>query len=252
MGRIAVFDSGLGSLSLIGPIKMATKADIVYLADLRSYPYGTKTRKELLGAVKASISTLCERFDPDVIVMGSNTPSLLVPEVLGRRVIGVLPPVRRAARTSKTRNIAVLATRSASRSIQLKDHIAKQTANTQCNVKRVDATDLIDLVQTTKFVTKPTMCAKVVQKTLGNIFLHNSIDTATLSSTHLPLLLPVLTRVFPNVTFIDPARDVASRAARLAAPNSKRSTLRVYATGRAALLEKQLARMGYPYTVSKI
>ncbi len=252
MGRIAVFDSGLGSLSLIRPIQKAVRADIVYLADRRSYPYGSKTRQELGRAVGASIATLQEMFAPDVIVVGSNTPSLLVPGVLGRRVIGVLPPVRKAARISKTRSIAVLATRSAAHSPEMKRHIREQTAGLRCRVVRIDASGLVDLAETGKFVTRRAQCARVIRDTLAATFERNSVDAATLSSTHLPLLLPILADVFDGVTFVDPAREVAARAARLAGPPAKRPRLRVYTTGGAAVLQRQLARMGMPRKVTKV
>lgn len=252
MGRIAVFDSGLGSLSLIEPIRKSTRADIIYLADRRSYPYGAMTRSELGRAVKASIGTINEMFDPDVIVVGSNTPSLLASKVLGRRIIGVLPPVRIAASLSKTRKIAVLATRSVTQSQELARHIAQQTIGMRCDVTRIDASRLVDLAQTAKFVTRRTLCARIIRDTLAQKFKRNSIDAATLSSTHLPLLLPIFNDVFPDIRFVDPAHNVAKRAAKLAGPPSKRSTLRVYTTSGALTLQKQLARMGYTCKVTKI
>lgn len=252
VGRIVVFDSGLGSLSLIGPIRESTRAEIIYLADRRSYPYGAKSRPELRRVVEASIETAREAFSPDVIVVGSNTPSLLVPEVLGRRVIGVLPPVRAAARASKTHKIAVLATRSAARSAELARHIQNQTVGMRCSVARIDASKLVDLAETAKFVTRRALCARIIHKTLAAKFARGKIDAATLSSTHLPLLRPILQDVFPNVAFFDPARSVAKRAARLAGLPSRRATLRVYTTGGTALLQKQLARMGYACAVTKI
>ncbi|MDC1136398.1 glutamate racemase, partial [Nitrosopumilus sp.] len=43
MAKIVVFDSGLGSLSIIKEIQKITKTDIVYFADQKNYPYGTKS-----------------------------------------------------------------------------------------------------------------------------------------------------------------------------------------------------------------
>ena len=40
MAKIAVFDSGFGSLSIIKPIQQAIKSDIVYFADQKNFPYG--------------------------------------------------------------------------------------------------------------------------------------------------------------------------------------------------------------------
>ncbi|MFB3114057.1 MAG: glutamate racemase, partial [Nitrosopumilaceae archaeon] len=40
MAKIAVFDSGLGSLSIIRSIQKTLKSEIIYFADQNSFPYG--------------------------------------------------------------------------------------------------------------------------------------------------------------------------------------------------------------------
>ena len=78
ISKIAVFDSGLGSLSVIKPIQKRINAEIIYFADQKNYPYGTKTVSQLDKIIKSTILTLQEKFSPDIIVVGSNTPSLLL------------------------------------------------------------------------------------------------------------------------------------------------------------------------------
>jgi len=46
MAKIAVFDSGFGSLSIIKPIQQAIKSDIVYFADQKNFPYGKKSKSK--------------------------------------------------------------------------------------------------------------------------------------------------------------------------------------------------------------
>ena len=52
MAKIAVFDSGLGSLSIIKEIQKIMKADIVYFADQKNYPYGTKSQAQMASIIK--------------------------------------------------------------------------------------------------------------------------------------------------------------------------------------------------------
>ena len=78
MAKIAVFDSGFGSLSIIKPIQKAVKSDIVYFADQKNFPYGKKSKYQLTKIISKTINMLEEKFEPDLIVIGSNTPSLLV------------------------------------------------------------------------------------------------------------------------------------------------------------------------------
>ena len=44
LAKIVVFDSGLGSLSIIKEIQKNMKTDIVYFADQKNYPYGKNPR----------------------------------------------------------------------------------------------------------------------------------------------------------------------------------------------------------------
>ena len=94
--KIVVFDSGLGSLSIIKAIQKRTKADIIYLADKKNFPYGKKTKSQLYKIITDTIQKISERFNPDVIVLASNTPSLLFREKLPDNVI--LFPINRIKR----------------------------------------------------------------------------------------------------------------------------------------------------------
>ncbi len=102
--KIVVFDSGLGSLSIIKAIQKRTKADIIYLADKKNFPYGKKTKSQLYKIITDTIQKISERFNPDVIVLASNTPSLLFREKLPDNVITVLPPLEKIQKAS---NVAV-------------------------------------------------------------------------------------------------------------------------------------------------
>jgi glutamate racemase len=47
MARIVVFDSGLGSLSIIKAIQKIIKSEIIYYADQQNFPYGEKSQAQL-------------------------------------------------------------------------------------------------------------------------------------------------------------------------------------------------------------
>ena len=73
--KIVVFDSGFGSLSVIKAIQKKVKSDIIYFADQKNFPYGQKTKKQLLEIINQSINMISKKFNPDLIVLASNTPS---------------------------------------------------------------------------------------------------------------------------------------------------------------------------------
>ena len=71
----AVFDSGLGSLSIIKALQKTCKMEIIYFADQKNFPYGEKSKRNLTKIIRNSIQILSDKFNPDLIVVGSNTPS---------------------------------------------------------------------------------------------------------------------------------------------------------------------------------
>ena len=95
MVKIAVFDSGLGSLSIISAIQKISKAEIIYFADQQNYPYGKKSQVQLRKIIQKSIKLMQERFSPDIIVVASNTPSLML-NLETRKIIDVKQPLKYA------------------------------------------------------------------------------------------------------------------------------------------------------------
>ena len=121
MVRIAVFDSGLGSLSIIKEMQKKFKSEIIYFADAQNYPYGKKSQAQLEKIMRKSINLL-EEFSPDFIVVASNTPSLMV-NLSTSKIFDVKPPLKEAKKLSKSKQIGILATDSAIRSKGLSKYI---------------------------------------------------------------------------------------------------------------------------------
>ena len=240
MVRIAVFDSGLGSLSIIKAIQKICKSEIIYFADQKNYPYGKKSKKQLETIINKTIKLL-EKFSPDVIVMASNTPSLMVNT--NRKIIGVYPPIRKAMTLSKTKNIAILGTQSAIKSKSLSSYIKKFNFSKDKKIYKVNSSILVELVESNKFITDKMYCKKIIKKILSDIF-SNKIDVATLSSTHLSFLKSLLSAEFPQVKFIDPADIVARNVLANIKKESKKNTIKIFTSGNVKLFEKNLHKIG--------
>ena len=242
MVKIAVFDSGLGSLSIINAIQKICKSEIIYFADQKNYPYGKKSKKQLGVIINKTIKLLEKNFSPDIIVMASNTPSLMV-KITNRKVIGVNLPIRKAMILSKTKNIAVLATQSAIKSKSLSSYIKKFNFSKDKKIYKVDSSTLVNLVESNKFITDKMYCKKIIKKTLGNVF-SNKIDVATLSSTHLSFLKSLLSSEFPQVKFVDPADVVARKVLAKIKKESKKNTIKIFTSGNVKLFQKNLHKLG--------
>ncbi len=237
--KIVVFDSGLGSLSIIKAIQKKTKCEIIYLADKKNFPYGKKTKSQLSKIITSTIEKLNERFNPDLVVLASNTPSLLFRDKLPKNIITVLPPLKKI---SKASNVAILSTQVVVQSKELDEYVSE--FNELNDVVKINCSELVELVESGKFLVNEKYCMKTIIKVLRDEFKENDIKIATLSSTHLPFLLPFLKKCFPKVEFLDPADDVAKKISKIKKQKSKQNSLSIYTTKSAKALQRNLKNMG--------
>lgn len=252
MVKIAVFDSGLGSLSIIRAIQKTFKAEIIYFADQQNYPYGKKSQTQLHKIIKKSVKVLKERFSPDIIVVASNTPSLLL-NLNYQNMIDVKPPLNHAKKLSKSRQIAVLATQSAVKSKGLSQYVKQNRLPKPFKIFKINASDLVELVESGKFITEKNYCRKIIKKVLDSTLSKSKIDTAILSSTHLPFLKTFLQKEYPNIQFIEPGNIIAEKILlKIKKNQSKRNSLKIFASGNTEKFQNKLKRMGIKNKVSSL
>ncbi|TLX66157.1 MAG: glutamate racemase [Thaumarchaeota archaeon] len=244
MVKIVVFDSGLGSLSIIKPIQKKITADIIYFADQKNFPYGTKSVGNLRKIIESTIIMLEKQFHPDLIVIGSNTPSLLLKNFVNNpKVIRVFPPLKDAKRKTKTKKIAILATKSVIKSNALKSYINKNLPK-RIKAIKINASPLIELVESGKFMDNKILCKNKIKKILSKQFLKSSVDVAILSSTHLPFLLPLLKQIFPKIIFLDPGSIVAEKIVKKLRHQNKTRSLTIFTSGNVQNFQKILSKIG--------
>ena len=252
--KIAVFDSGFGSISVIREIRKIFKGELIYFADQKNFPYGVKSKPELENIIKDTINLLEEKFSPDFIIMASNTPTLLLRRDLSRisrKLAGIYPPLSDAVKISRTKNIAILGTRSVIQSESITEFIEKCDMPNDMVVHKIDCSLLVELVESGEFLTDKEYCKNVIKEVLENIFLVNSIDVATLSSTHLPFLEPLLSSIFKNVEFLDPAKNITNVLKDYVKDNDlQQNVLRIFTSGDVNLFKKNLQMMGIHDEVS--
>ena len=245
MAKIAVFDSGFGSLSVIKTIQKKVTADIIYFADQKNFPYGTKSIPQLRKIIESTITVLRKKFKPNLIVIGSNTPSLLLKNVLKQpKIVGVFPSIEEATVITKSNTIAILATKSVVESNALKNYI-KKNVQKKIRVIKINASPLVELVESGKFIYNKKLCKITIRRILLILFLKNGVDVAVLSSTHLPFLLSMLRKIFPSVMFLDPRNAVADQVTKvLGKKKSKNNSLKIFTSGNVGVFQKQLHKLG--------
>ena len=249
MAKIAVFDSGLGSLSIIQEMQKSFKSEIIYFADAQSYPYGKKSQAQLEKIMRKSINLL-EEFLPDYIVVASNTPSLML-NLSTPKIFDVKPPLKEAKKLSKSKQIGILATESATKSKGLTKYIQKNISKS-FKISKINASKLVDLVESGKFLTEKNYCKKIIKKELQ--MLHkNQIDVVTLSSTHLPFLKKYLQKEFSNIQFIDPGNIVAQKIySKIKNKQSKRNSLKIFTSGNTKNFQNKLLKIGIKNKVNSL
>ena len=93
---IGIFDSGVGGLVSFGEIRrLLPRADIIYLADRKNAPYGTKREEVLKGLVRADVQKL-KRLGAEDILIACCTACTVYP-LLGEDKKGALSIIQPTA-----------------------------------------------------------------------------------------------------------------------------------------------------------
>jgi len=215
---LLIFDSGVGGLSVLAPIRaLLPAAPIVYAADSEYYPYGTKTSEEIEARVPLMLGRLAESFDPELIVIACNTASTIaldpVRAALHVPIVGTVPAIKPAALLSKTRAIGVLGTEATIRQPYV-DRLAAEFAP-DCTIVRHGSAELVDLAEA-KLRGEPTDPA-AYRRILGDMLARpggGRIDTVVLACTHFPLVEEELRAASPRpIAFVDGKEGIARRTA---------------------------------------
>jgi len=244
MVKIVVFDSGFGSLSIITKIRKKMNAEVIYFADQANFPYGKKSILQLEKIIFKTINFLKNEFNPDLIIVGSNTPSVLLGKFNSSKIIGVYPPLSEASKKSKYLSIGILTTQNVVKSKKL-DSLIRQNVPKKVKVLKINASPLVELVESGKFIDQKKYCKNKIKSILAKQFEDNHPDVVTLSSTHLPFILPILRQLFPNIQFLDPSEAIAKKIMmKYNQKKSKKSTFAIYSSGKTRLFQTQLNKIG--------
>ena len=217
---LLVFDSGVGGLSVLAPIRARLPdAGIVYAADNAGFPYGTKAEAEIAARVPALLGRLVERYRPALVVIACNTASTIalaaVRAALDVPVVGTVPAIKPAAERSHSRVIGVLGTAATVRQPYV-DRLAAEFA-ADCTVVRHGSARLVELAEA-KLRGEATDPADYARELAGLVDqpAGDRIDTVVLACTHFPLIAAELGAAAPQGTaFVDGGAGIARRVAHL-------------------------------------
>lgn len=206
---IAVFDAGIGSYAAVAAIRhRLPDQDILYFADRASFPYGAKSRADLLAILRRTLGYL-DTFAPSAVLVASNAPSITVlDDLIGEiapPIFGVRPPIAEALHNAKGGDVAVLGVASMVFSPELRTYADVQAGAESSRVHLVDASSLVELVESGTFLFDRERTQREVDAFLDGLARSlPEVASLTLSSTHLPWLRSYIELARPDWTLFDP------------------------------------------------
>lgn len=221
---IGIIDSGSGGLSIWKEItRLLSNESTLYVGDHENLPYSDKSTEFIRGRVVKLIHFLITKH-VKLIVIACNTATVAgidwyreqFPDI---PIIGVVPVIKTAAETSRTKNILVLSTMYTSKSVYQQKLINDFAPH--CRVQSVGSSCLVQLIESPKKNTR------IIQKELQSLLktYTPSIDTLVLGCTHFPFVSNQIHLFLGSeVTILDSGPAVARQVQRILIHNTIQSS----------------------------
>ncbi|TBL81317.1 glutamate racemase [Paenibacillus thalictri] len=211
--RIAVFDSGLGGLTVLNEaVRLLPNERFVYYADTLHVPYGTKPKHEVKQYIFEAVESL-RRYDVKALVIACNTATSIAVKELRETyefpIIGMEPAVKPAVETSRAdkRRVLVTATPLTLREAKFQELVAKIDED-----HLVDSLPLPELVQ---YCERLQFDDEIIIPYLRDklaAFNMNEYGAIVLGCTHFPFYREHFRRLLPShVTIMDGSAGTVKR-----------------------------------------
>jgi glutamate racemase len=213
---IGVFDSGVGGLSVVEPLRELVPAvDVIYAGDAAWCPYGPRPVGVIRERAEAIARILLAR-GVALVVVACNTASTAALAHLRRQFpevpfVGMEPAVKPAAAQTETGSIGVLATATTAKGEALARLVDRYGRGVAVHVAVPEG--LVELVE--EGLGDSPAAEALLRPILGE-FAAQRVDAVVLGCTHYPFARGAIERLAgPGVRVIDPAPAVARQAVRV-------------------------------------
>ena len=242
-GRIGLFDSGLGGLSILKElINTLPNEDYLFYEDSINNPYGTKTEEELLNITSNIVDYLLKR-NCKIIVIACNTATTSCIKKLREKYpntifIGTVPAIK-VAYDNNYKNVINLSTPYTKESKRVCEliHDFKSDDEIIYNVSGENLAHLIEL-------DKKEEIEKVLNKILSKY--KDNCDAIVLGCTHYSLIKEEIHKVIPNASLLDGCIGVANEVKRqldnnnLLSEKKENGTVEIINTKDNSLIERSM------------
>lgn len=250
---IGILDSGVGGLSILQKITSSLPHEsIIYIADSKNCPYGSKSKEEIFKLSKRLIEFLLTK-EAKLIVIACNTITVTNIDRLRKEfpqipLIGIVPVVKTATSISKNKKIGILSTTQTAKSKYQKRLIQQFAKN--CEVINIGTDTLVPFIERGDI--DSLAFKSILQKELQP-FLESGIDVLALGCSHFPFIKTHIQEIVgPKVQILDSSGAVARQIKRVLENNDILSSAKqnqkyeFYTTGN----EEQFVKMVHIYCLN--
>ncbi len=200
---IAIFDSGLGGISVLKQFKQQLPHEnYLYFGDSLHAPYGIKDKEEIIRRCQE----ICDYFikqEIKAIVIACNTATSAAATTLRANydipVIGMEPALKVAAHNKSKQNIVVMATPFTLKETKFKSLLKEYSESNTVNC--IACNELVEIVEN-KQLSNETLVNKQLNTYFESIDMSN-VQSIVLGCTHFSFYIPYLHALFPHINIID-------------------------------------------------
>lgn len=248
---IGIFDSGLGGLSVWREVYAAVPNEsLIYYGDGKNCPYGSRTEEEVSEFTVSALEFLVGK-GAKLVVVACNTATAAAIDLVRKKydipIVGMVPAVKPAARTTRTGTVAILATE---RSLKgEKFHQYKEMYAYGLDVLPIVGEGFVEIVEDGREDEPQTL--ELVRRVVEPL-IRKGADRIVLGCTHYPFLAHLMREVIGgrDVEIIDPAPAIARRVVQLlgeyglAAASDNEARYAFHTLADAEYLEKLIRKSG--------
>ncbi len=245
--HIAVFDSGIGGISVLRRLtEELPNEKFLYYGDSANAPYGSRSTEEVRALTLAAVEKIFAEYPVKALVVACNTATSAAITALrekypDRIVVGIEPALKLAADKFPGGRIGVMATEVTLREEKF-DILLHRFP--QCVVEKIPAPGLMELIETGKAASAEAeaLLHRLLDRHKGNL------DALVLGCTHYPFAAETIRKVLgPGPVLLDGGPGTAAQTKRLLEQagllrETGEGSLTVRSSGDSEKLEEMAAR----------
>ena len=212
---IAVFDSGVGGISVLGHLRrLLPQEQFLYYGDTANAPYGSRPTGEVRDLTLAAVKKLTGLLPLKALVVACNTATAAAVKELRQQypeliVIGIEPALKLAADHFPHGHIGVMATEVTLREEKFDTLLHRFDGD--CTIAKIPAPGLVELVEAGKADSEE--AEALLRKLLGPYI--GKLDALVLGCTHYPFAAGAIRAVLgPDIPLLDGGEGTARETRR--------------------------------------